>query len=220
MPDNIPGADGNFDSFAEGFSSYVSANAGALGVPAATATEIANKLAEWGSAYGNQQQLVQALPGATETKNNRRVELEALIRPVIKSIQARPQTTNEQRAALGITIPDGSRSRAPIPSSRPIIVIDSSHRLEQTLVLRDENSITSRSRPQGVIGAEVYCFINGTPPTDPKQCKLVAVAKKSTVKVKFDGVDAGKNAFFMVRWINSHDEAGPWSETVAATIAA
>ena len=67
------------------------------------------------------------------------------------------------------------------------------------ITLRDENSITRRSRPVGVVGAEVYCFITGTPPTDPKQCKLVAVAKKSRVKIKFDVADAGKNAFFIVR---------------------
>ena len=153
-------------------------------------------------------------------QNTKQEELEVLIREAINIVQSRPQTTNEQRAALGITIPDPTRSRAPVPSTRPIVVIDSSKRLEHTLTIRDEESITSRSRPAGVSGAEVYCFINGTPPTDPSQCKLVAVAKKSRVKIKFNGSDAGKNAFFMIRWINSHDESGPWSETAAATIAA
>lgn len=218
--DYIPGADAEFDSFVTDFSAYLSANAGALGVTAADATAIASAVSNWGSAFGNQQTLVNALPAATENKNTKRAALETLIRPVAKAIQNRTQTTDEQRAALGITIPDRSRTRAPQPSSRPIVVIDGSQRLEHTLTLRDENSITSRSRPPGVIGAEVYCFINGTPPTDPKQCKLVAVAKRSTVKIKFEGADAGKNAFFMVRWINAHDETGPWSETGAATIAA
>ena len=218
--DILSGADANFDTVVTQFSEYLGANAGALGQTAATAAEIAGAVGEFGSAFGNQQQLQQAASAATENKNTKRKALTELLRPVIKNIQSRTQTTDEQRAGLGINIPHGTRSRAPIPSSRPIVVIDSSNRLEQTLTLRDENSITSRSRPAGVVGAEVYCFINGTPPTDPKQCKLVAVAKKSRVKIKFDGIDAGKNAFFMVRWINSHDEAGPWSETAAATIAA
>jgi hypothetical protein len=33
------------------------------------------------------------------------------------------------------------------------------------------------------------------------------------------GADAGKNAHYLVRWITSRGDAGPWSETASATIA-
>jgi hypothetical protein len=98
--------------------------------------------------------------------------------------------------------------------------VDGSQRLLHVLTLRDENSPTNRSRPVGVSGAEVCCYVNGTAPTDPRQCKLVAVAKKSTVRVEFEGADAGKNAYYMVRWVNSRGEKGPWSDTSSATVAA
>jgi hypothetical protein len=37
---------------------------------------------------------------------------------------------------------------------------------------------------------------------------------------EFDGADGGKTAHYMLRWINSRAETGPWSQTVSATIGA
>jgi hypothetical protein len=36
---------------------------------------------------------------------------------------------------------------------------------------------------------------------------------------EFEGKDAGKTAYYMLRWVTTRGEKGPWSETVAATIA-
>ena len=36
---------------------------------------------------------------------------------------------------------------------------------------------------------------------------------------EFTNDDAGKNAWWAVRYVNSRQEPGPWSETVMATIA-
>ena len=34
----------------------------------------------------------------------------------------------------------------------------------------------------------------------------------------FDGSDAGQMGHWMLRWVNTKGEPGPWSETVSATI--
>ena len=36
----------------------------------------------------------------------------------------------------------------------------------------------------------------------------------------FDGADGGKQAHYMLRWVNTRGETGPWSETATATIGA
>ena len=36
----------------------------------------------------------------------------------------------------------------------------------------------------------------------------------------FDGADSGKQAHYMLRWVNTSGETGPWSETATATIGA
>ncbi|MBU0717307.1 MAG: hypothetical protein KJ749_03585 [Planctomycetes bacterium] len=37
---------------------------------------------------------------------------------------------------------------------------------------------------------------------------------------EFDGPDGGKMGHYMLRWVNSKAEAGPWSQTASATIGA
>ena len=32
--------------------------------------------------------------------------------------------------------------------------------------------------------------------------------------------EAGKTAYYMLRWLSTHGEAGPWSETLTVTISA
>jgi len=36
----------------------------------------------------------------------------------------------------------------------------------------------------------------------------------------FAGADGGKNANYLLRWVNPTGEKGPWSETASATIGA
>jgi hypothetical protein len=36
----------------------------------------------------------------------------------------------------------------------------------------------------------------------------------------FDGADGGKQAHYMLRWVNTRGETGPWSETATAMIGA
>ena len=37
---------------------------------------------------------------------------------------------------------------------------------------------------------------------------------------EFDGADGGKQAHYMLRWVDTRGETGPWSETATATIGA
>ena len=41
-----------------------------------------------------------------------------------------------------------------------------------------------------------------------------------TYLAEFAGADGGKNAHYMLRWINAKGEKGPWSETASGTISA
>ena len=41
-----------------------------------------------------------------------------------------------------------------------------------------------------------------------------------TPSTDFDGADGGKQAHYMLRWVNTRGETGPWSETATARIGA
>jgi hypothetical protein len=49
---------------------------------------------------------------------------------------------------------------------------------------------------------------------------LVALDTSSPYLLVHDPADAGKTAHYMLRWVNTRSQPGPWSETVSATIGA
>lgn len=54
-----------------------------------------------------------------------------------------------------------------------------------------------------------YCAMEIWRATDGRGCTDVA-----------EGFDGGKNAHYMLRWVNTKEQKGPWSETATATIGA
>jgi hypothetical protein len=54
---------------------------------------------------------------------------------------------------------------------------------------------------------------------DPSQAHFVALDTSTPYLLEHDAADAGKLAHYLLRWVNTRSETGPWSETVSATIA-
>ena len=72
----------------------------------------------------------------------------------------------------------------------------------------------SAGDPAGVIGSD------RKPPTDPADLTFVALDTRTPNTLDFAGTGGGKNAHYMLRWVNPTGEKGPWSETATATIGA
>jgi len=80
----------------------------------------------------------------------------ALLRPAVRRVQSFEGTTDAQRGAMGITIPDRVRSRLPAPSTFPGLRIQTIGRLTHTLHINDSATPTKRAKPNGVTGAEIW----------------------------------------------------------------
>ncbi|NOS99123.1 MAG: hypothetical protein HOP29_00670 [Phycisphaerales bacterium] len=48
----------------------------------------------------------------------------------------------------------------------------------------------------------------------------VTLDTRTPCVLDFDGPDGGKNAHYLLRWVNTRGEKGPWSETATATVGA
>lgn len=73
------------------------------------------------------------------------------------------------------------------------------------------------------MGAEVWVNVAapGAPlTTDPATFQFVALDTRSPYVLDFDAANGGKNAHYLLRWVNPKGEKGPWSETATATIVA
>lgn len=223
MPDYIPGSDSEFDAWLENFTTYASANFAALGLVAGDLTPVTTAESVWKAAYPSHIAAAAAAQAARAAKDDARTGVEAAVRPLVRRLQASPSVDNAERAALGITVPDSSPTPVGPPMTRPVVRVDSSQRLRHTIHFADETTPTRVARPAGVAGAEVWVKVGPVadpPPADPAALTFIALDTRSPYTLDFDGADGGKNAHYMLRWVNTKGEKGPWSETATATVGA
>jgi len=112
MGDFIPRTDPEFNNWFSNFQAYTAAHAAELGLSPAQALEIQTAKATWGLTYSNHLTLQDAAMAGKAAKDDKRKDGEKVIRRYTGFIQNRPETTDAQRRALGITVPD----REPTPT--------------------------------------------------------------------------------------------------------
>ena len=219
MPDYIPQADPAFHVMFIAFKDWCAANGAAKGLSAGEVTALTGAFDDWNDAYTAHQAAQTAAGTARLAKDAAREAAETLMRAAARKLQASPTVTDMDRNAAHLTVAAG-RTAAPVPTTRPLVMVDAGQRLQHTIHFKDETTPGTRKKPQGVQGVEVWCAKGPNPPTSPGQCLLLAMDTNSPYVVTYDGEDAGQIAHYMLRWVNTRGEFGPWSETVSATIGA
>ena len=71
------------------------------------------------------------------------------------------------------------------------------------------------------MGCEIWVKVTAageTPPAGADELSFVSLDTASPYIAEYDGSDGGKTAHYMLRWVKSSGDKGPWSETVSATI--
>lgn len=219
MPDYIKPQDADFDNWQRvTLLPYISANKVVLGVADATVTALTGGQTAWAAAYTAHQSAQAAATSKRQDKDDARAAFVTLIRSTVGQMQANPAVTDTQRAAMQITVPSGSHTPAPVPTTRPVGTVDTSQRLSHKIEFRDEATPTSRAKPDGVAACELHLFIGTTAPTGPSAMHLQAVDRSTPYQMEFESADAGKTAYWAMRWVNTRGEHGPWSATVSGTI--
>lgn len=222
MADYIPPADAAFDSWQTNFVDYASANLAALGLVAADLTPVTNAQAAWKGSYPAHVTAAAAAQAARQLKDADRAAFVATIRPLVRRLQASPSVDDAERAALGITVAAPPGPIGP-PTSNPVVTIECGRRLQHTINFTDSATPTKKAKPAGVLGAEIWVAIlpiSSPTPTDPDDFSFVSIDTRTPYVLDFDGTDGGKNAHYILRWVNPTGEKGPWSETATATIGA
>ena len=218
--DYIPRGDAEFNAWQANFVNYASANLADLGLALPDLISILSAQGAWTPSLTAHVAAQANAQSACATKDGNRTALEALIRALVRRLQASPDVSDAEREALGITVPDSVATAAAIPTTRPICQVDTSQRLQHTISFTDESTPTRKAKPAGVMGAEIWVKIGPTPPVDPGELTFLAVDTRTPYTRDFDGTDGGKQAHYMLRWVNTRGETGPWSETATATIGA
>ena len=214
----IPDADPEFKDWVKIYAEYINVNFAALGLTVAQNTALQAFFADWEAAYDAHLEGQATASSLTQHKNTARKNLEENVKELTNTLQSRSAVTNEQKAALQITIRKTTKTSPPVPTTRPVGIVDNSKRLEHKIKFFDEATPNSIKKPDGVRACEIWHKVDGPPPVDEKEVTYVAFDTRTPYIVHYDGTDAGKMAHYMLRWINTRNEHGPWSETISATI--
>ncbi|MCH8273175.1 MAG: hypothetical protein IH851_00085 [Armatimonadetes bacterium] len=214
----IPQADSEFDTFQINFADYVNANMAGLGLGLGELDALNAARTAWEASYPAHVTAQAAAQAARQTKQTDRETYETEIRNLVNILQASPDVDDTERQAMGITVRDTTRTPVAAPTSRPVLQSDTSQRLRVGVSFVDELTPTSRAKPDGVMGCEIYMKIGDPAPTDLDDMVFVTLDTRTPHTIDFDGADANKPVHFIGRWVSTRSEPGPISETVSATV--
>ncbi len=240
----IPRPDGDFTAWANHYYAAMEAFYDEHGFDPALLADLKDALGAWNERYRSHVAARAAAEGARAAKDDARAALEREVRPVTNFVQGYPKTTDADRATIGITVRDTSGTHTPTPTTRPLARVESGNRLTHTLRFTDESTPTRRAKPRGVQGAEVWLALadphdpppplnigggtgdvrggTGVPPVSgsPAPYRFLSLSSRGSLHADFESADAGKTAYYALRWVSTRGEKGPWSEVTTATVAA
>ena len=226
----IPRPDGDFSAWANNYYEAVDKFWNVQGLDPADLDPLKDALAEWNKDFPAHIAAQQKAEGARAAKDEARAALEKEIRPVTNFVQGYTKTTDADRATIGISIRDTSKTPAPTPTSTPLVRVESGNRLTHRLRFTDAAAPTRRGKPPGTIGAEVWLALTPTGQSAPPlnspgggggdSYRFLSVSSRGNLQADFASEDAGKTAYYALRWVSTRGDKGPWSEPCAATVAA
>jgi len=212
--DNIPAKDADFDAFQANFITQVTTNQAIWNIVAVALGLLLPLQALWAAAWAIARVKVNRSPGAVAAKNQARRAYKAALRLFIKSnIFGNPVMTPGDIELCGLKPYDRARTRIPVPLQLPIVTLQ--HGAGNVFVVRyfrldDETGAQRRGKPDGVAKIEFAYNIN-LQPASPEDCAEHRTSSRSPIRVDVLPSMRGQSVWFYARWVNVHDEAGPWT---------
>ncbi|MEX2244865.1 MAG: hypothetical protein WD716_13590 [Fimbriimonadaceae bacterium] len=218
MAEQIPRSDDAFNAFITNAYNVINADLAGFGLVAGDMTAATAAKTDWDTNYPAATTAKAAASAAVALKDTSRFTFEDAMRTVFAKIYAAGVAIGDNLEAAGLSPRDTTPTDVPVPSTRPVMIIDTSERFRHKNNFADEGTPTKRAKPFGVAGCELRLFIGATPPVDPQDFDFVAIDTRTPQIWEFDPADAGQMAHWVARWVNTRGEAGPWSDVVSATV--
>lgn len=154
---------------------------------------------------------------ARGAKNNRRAAIIESARKFMTLIRGTVGNDPDKLGTVNLDALDETRTKAGAPTSVPFALIDLG-KLRHTVNFRDAATPDTDKKPAGILGAEIWYKIGGTAPVDNKECQFLALDTATPYVATFDGADAGKTVYYLLRWQSKNGDQGDWSDVAQATV--
>ena len=154
-----------------------------------------------------------------QAKNDARTIYEQKLRKFIaKWINGNDAVPDSERTRIGLTVKKGTRTAVDVPTTSPVASVNFSTRLHHIVSFIDINTPTSKAKPDGVHGCEMWYKLGTPAPVNQTDLSFFGVCTRSPYTIEFKGEDAGKIVWYWLRWENTKGEHGPWSSPVCAMV--
>lgn len=215
----IPRNDADFNLWQASLITIVQTNATAWGILPADVTALVAQQAIWNPAFAKASNKQNRTAADVQAKDDAQKSFETGLRKFIAQwLSNNSKVPNSERQRMGITVKDGGRTPTSVPTSCPVAIIDFSTRLQHTISFTDEATPRSKAKPDGVHGCEVWVKVGSEAPKDASEFAYLATDTATPYVATFESSDAGKTAWYMLRWVNTRGERGPWSSTLSALV--
>lgn len=185
-----------------------------IGLTAADMTRLSTAVTEGQTAFDAHSAAQVAARTATTAKDEKMGAIEDILQEFNGRTQKHPGMDDALRTKVGLPIYDAVKSSAPAPTEMPVITIDTITPLRHEIVFSGESG---KGKPEGVKALEIYLRIGGDATGNVGDYQFQAQDTASPYTRQFDVTDSGKQAHYLVAWVNNGGERGPW-KMASATI--
>ena len=208
MPNSFfPNTDSALLSWAQHFSSMITATPIPYGITAAEATALASLVTSYQTALVACEPTVRN-KAATAAKNSARAALKISAKQLASIVEGQASVSDAQKIALGLTV-RVTPSPVPAPSNPPELDIVSV--TGRTVKVRVHNNVKmKRARPLGVTGNTLFSFVGAIAPGDLGAWTFQGNSSKTVLEVVFpEATPAGSSVWLLAFWYNGKGQSGP-----------
>lgn len=218
--DWVPAKDTDLDAFNVNFSTKITAAPTTYGLVAGDATAFASLKTDFSTKLQTATDPGTRTKVTVASKDTSRAAVVAALRSLARRVQAYSAITAALLSDLGLTVRDTVSTPIPAPSTKPLVNVAGTGSLAATIRLADETTPTSRARPFGASGCQVFYNYGSGSTSTPEEMHFEGVASKATFPISFPVAAAGLVATIRTRWMNRKGEVGPVSDPVTVTVPA
>ena len=213
--DWIPAKDTDFDNFQKKYTDEITPNVGPGGpwdIPSGPFDALLIDKVIWDGKWAVAKNKDDRTPAQARAKTAARVVYEAHLRDFNKEhVKNNTNIPNEDKITMGVPIDDTEPTPVPVPETNPVGEIDKQDVGRHKIFYRNEGGSPGRGKPHGVDFCEIRYQVSETEPVDSKDYPHTVISKRSGKLIVFDGEDSGKKVYYIIRWVNTRGEGGPWS---------
>jgi hypothetical protein len=156
---------------------------------------------------------------STATKDQKRLEMLQLIRPIYAAVQASMSIDDADKIAIGVLVKSLHPTPQPVPAFAPQMSVVKTNGSIITLRMANPNEPDRKSKPLYTAGISVFSYVGETPPVQATDFKFEGSTGLTTIDVAIPPtVPAGSTVYFTSFYFNNRKESGPASSPISATV--